>query len=260
MLGRRPGRLFAQAVSQPSDRLRMVVRDLTVPGRLSQVDLELREGEILGIGGLQGQGQGELLLALYGGLQSRGQFLVDGRQAKLGSPRDALAAGVALVPEDRKREGLLLSKSVRQNVSLATLHRFTRLGLLQLSREDAAVRRVTADLQVQSNGLDQLAGQLSGGNQQKLVLAKALLTEARVLLLYDPTRGVDVGTKAQIFQLMRDLAAEGYSFVFYSTDLQELVEMSDRIAVMSEGRIVTELDGADMTEEQILRAAMGTSG
>jgi ribose transport system ATP-binding protein len=222
------------------------------------VDVDVHEGEILGIGGLQGQGQLELFLALFGVLRARGHIEVGGKPARITSPRAALSAsvGLALVPEDRQNQGLLLPKSVRENITLAVTKRFARFGLLDLRQERALVGEAVRQLNIVLASPEQPVGSLSGGNQQKVAIAKLLLARARVLLLYDLTRGVDVGTKGEIFQLMRKLAAEGYAIVFFSTDLQELVHLADRVAVMSDGRIVTVLEGDGIGEESILRASV----
>ena len=166
------------------------------------VDIQLHEGEILGVGGLEGQGQAKLLLGLYGAIRSRGELSVAGRHHRFHSPAQALAAGVALVPEDRRTQGLLLKKSIKDNVSLGILRRVSRYGLVQRRTEADIARKQIESLSIRTSSLRQLAGELSGGNQQKVLLAKAMAAEARILLLYDPTRGVDIGTKAEIFETM----------------------------------------------------------
>jgi ribose transport system ATP-binding protein len=163
------------------------------------------------------------------------------------------------VPEDRRGQGLLLSKSVGENLTLSVIPRFSRFGLLNRGRERALVDEMIRFLRIKARTPDQLAGTLSGGNQQKVIFGKMLLTEARVLLLYDPTRGVDVGTKGEIFVLMRELAAKGYAILFYSSDLPELVHVADRVAVMRNGAIAAVLEGDAISEEGILKAAMSAS-
>jgi len=219
----------------------------------------LHEGEILGVAGLQGHGQRELFLALFGAARSRGRISVWGRDVAIRDPHHALSSGIgmALLPEDRRLQGLLLSKSVRENLILAILPRISRHGLLDLKREGTLVAEAVRRLQVKVSSPEQLAGTLSGGNQQKVVLAKLLATQAKILLFYDPTRGVDVGTKAEIFVLMRDLAAQGYAILFYSTDLPELTHLADRVAVLSYGRVAAVLEGDAIDEEAILHATLG---
>jgi ribose transport system ATP-binding protein len=164
--------------------------------------------------------------------------------------------GMALLPEDRRLQGLLLGKSVRENLTLPIVSRLLRYGFISLRREATLVAGAIQRLKIKVDTPEQPAGTLSGGNQQKVVLAKLLLTPARILLFYDPTRGVDVSTKSEIFRLMRDLASQGYAILFYSTDLPELVHVADRVAVMSYGRVAAVLDGEGLDEERILHATL----
>jgi len=258
MLGRRLDRLYPERRATRTDQVALQVEGLEVGHRLRGVDFRLQEGEILGVAGLQGHGQRELFLALFGAVPSRGRIAVWGRPVVIRDPHHALSAGVgmALLPEDRRNQGLLLGKSVRENLSLAVLPGLARRGFLDLRREAALVADAIRRLRVKVDTPEQAAGTLSGGNQQKVVLAKLLMTQARILLFYDPTRGVDVGTKAEIFLLMRDLAAQGYAILFYSTDLPELTHLADRVAVLSYGRIAAVLEGEAIDEESILRATL----
>ncbi len=257
MLGRRMDRLYPVRRSTATERVALRVRDLGVHHRLTGVNLDLREGEVLGVAALQGHGQRELFQALFGVSRSQGRVELWGRAMTLRSPRDALAgkAGIALVPEDRRNHGLLISKSVRENLTLSIIARFTRFGFTDAGRERALVAEMVNFLRIKATA-EQPVGTLSGGNQQKVIFGKMLLTEARVLLLYDPARGIDVGTKGEIFQLMRDLAAKGYAILFYSSDLAEIVHVADRVAVLRNGRVAAVLDGDGVTERDILRAAM----
>ena len=259
MLGRKPQRLYPPALSEPGPVVNLRVEDLSSGGRLSNVSFELREGEIVGVGGLEGQGQSALLYALFGLASSRGKIFVRDEQVSIRSPRAAFRAGIglALVPEDRRREGLIASKSVRENVALPILDRLTRGGLLSARREEAAVSQAIERLNIKASSLEQPVTTLSGGNQQKVVIAKLLMLGAKILLLHDLTRGIDVGTKAQIFALFRELAASGHSILFYSSDNQELTHMCDRVLVLSRGSVVARLEGDQLTEPQILRAAFG---
>jgi len=263
MLARRLGSLFPPKDWRPSANVALRVRGLGDGYRLRGVDLDVREGEIVGIGGLQGQGQAQLFLTLYGVHPMReGSIEVMGKPTRIRNVRDALSAeiGLALVPEDRRRQGLLLAKPLRENITLAVLRRLAQLGVVNAFREADLVRDAISRFQIVARGPEQAVQWLSGGNQQKVLIAKLLLTKARILLLFDVTRGVDVGTKPQIFSFMREFAQQGYSIVFYSTDASELAHMSDRVAVMAEGRIVTTLDGSNLTEESILRAAVQATG
>jgi ribose/xylose/arabinose/galactoside ABC-type transport system permease subunit/ABC-type Na+ transport system ATPase subunit NatA len=261
MVGGVRQRLYPERTVTATDQVALRVDDLQYGDRLRGASFEVHTGEILGVGGLQGQGQAELLLSLYGMLPARGVIEIDGRQRHIKNPRDALRAGIgmALVPEDRRNHGLLLTKPIRENISLPMLMRVSRFGFLrpQLERKISAL--ALEQLSIVSRGIDQRVSRLSGGNQQKVVIAKLLQTDARILLLYDLTRGVDVGAKADIFQLMRDLAARGYSIVFYSTDVQELIHVADRVIVLHDGRVNATLLPEEMTEENIIRASFSGS-
>ena len=258
MIGRNLDRLYPERISTATDRIALKVTDFASGSRLSGVSFSLREGEVLGVGGLQGHGQRELFQALFGAARATGSLELWGKPASINNPRAALTGrdGIALVPEDRRGQGLLLTKSVRENLTLAVIKRFTDKGFLNSAKEAALVKEMVDFLRIKADTPDQLAGTLSGGNQQKVIFGKMLLTEARVLLLYDPTRGVDVGTKGEIFQLMRDLAAKGYAILFHSSDMPELVHVADRVLVMRNGRVAATLDGERISEENILGAAM----
>lgn len=258
MIGRRLDRLYPERNSTATDRTALSVEGLSSGSRLSGVDFMLREGEVLGVGGLQGHGQRELFQALFGATKATGSIELWGKPVSIDNPRQALIGkdGIALVPEDRRGQGLLLTKSVRENLTLSVIGRFTQSGLLDRRKEAELVKEMVDFLRIKAGTPEQLAGTLSGGNQQKVIFGKMLLTQARVLLLYDPTRGVDVGTKGEIFQLMRDLAAKGYAILFHSSDMPELVHVADRVMVMRNGRVAATLAGEAISEEAILRAAM----
>ncbi len=258
MIGRHLDRLYPERIATATDRTALKVTGLSSGSRLSGVDFALREGEVLGVGGLQGHGQRELFQALFGATRASGRLELWGKPASIGNPRQALTGrdGIALVPEDRRGQGLLLTKSVRENLTLSVIGRFSRRGFLSRQKEAELVREMVEFLRIKADTPEQAAGTLSGGNQQKVIFGKMLLTEARVLLLYDPTRGVDVGTKGEIFQLMRDLAAKGYAILFHSSDMPELVHVADRVLVMRNGRVAATLEGERISEAEILRAAM----
>jgi ribose transport system ATP-binding protein len=259
MLGRRVGQLYPDKSTVPAGKELLRCDNLDLGHRLQGVSLAIAEGEIVGVGGLQGQGQVELLEALAGVLRTKGTIYVDGRACRFRSPRDALDAGIGVgfVPEDRKTQGLLPTKSVRANLTLASLATISRLGFIRRRAERATVQRLLEQLQVNLASAEQPVGSLSGGNQQKIVIAKYLETKAKVLLLFDLTRGVDVGTKAEIFRLMQELVGRGYAFLFYSTDIEELVHVCSRVEVMSHGRIVRTLEGDQISDEAILAASVG---
>jgi ribose transport system ATP-binding protein len=226
---------------------------------LKNVSLQVRAGEIVGLGGLDGQGQRELLLSLFGVLRScSGDILIDGQKVTIKGPRDAKrnAVGMALIPEDRKTEGLMLPMSVRDNLSMASLKRFARGGIVDRDAENRAIDEMISLLAIKTDGTAVAVGTLSGGNQQKIVIAKWLMTKPRVILLNDPTRGIDVGTKTEIYQLLRKLAAAGAAIVYYSTDYDELVGCCDRVLVLYDGAVGRVLSGEEITERALVSSAL----
>ena len=235
------------------------VRDLSWNGQLHDIALTVRRGEIVGLGGLDGQGQRELFLALFGVLRGvSGEVRVEGEPVAVRSPREAkrVGIGIALVPEDRKTDGLMLPMSVRDNLSFAALDRFSRAGVVVASAEAAAVAEIVRRLSIKAPELGDAAGTLSGGNQQKVVIAKWLLNAPRIVLLNDPTRGIDVGTKQEIHVLLRRLADDGAAVLLYSTDYAELIGCCDRVAVFLDGRIVRWLAGDDLNEHALVATAL----
>jgi ribose transport system ATP-binding protein len=263
IVGRSIGSAYPRRASahlpSPGAPALLAVERLAVSPRLQEVTFQIRPGEIFGLGGLQGMGQLELFHALFG-IESptAGNIAVDGRPVVLASPRDAVRVGVSLVPEERKTEGLALKLCGKHNVSLPVLDRLSRFGWIDSGRERDEVARILARVQVESRALFTPCSAFSGGNQQKIVLAKWLLTESRILLLFDPTRGVDVGTKREIFLLMHEFADAGGAILFYSTDTAELAHLCDRVAVIYRGRIASILDREEASEDSILRIALGT--
>jgi ribose transport system ATP-binding protein len=252
------GRPLEEAFPEPGHgegHLRLSVRGLSNDA-VRDVSFDVRGGEIVGLAGLVGAGRTSLARALFGADPvAGGEIVLDGRPLQHGSPRAALRGGLALVPEDRKTQGLVLGLSVRKNVSLPILDRLQRWGLLSRRREREVVAAAIRDLKVRTPSLDQEVQYLSGGNQQKVVFAKWLTTAPRVLILDEPTRGIDVATKAEIYLLMRALASAGSGILLISSELPELLGMSDRILVMRDGRIAGELSRAEATEEKILALA-----
>jgi ribose transport system ATP-binding protein len=242
-----------------SDTAVLATRGLSVGNRLDKLDLNLRQGEILGVAGLQGMGQLELFSALFGTSESEGEIRIDGHPVSLTSPRDALDAriGIGLVPEDRKTEALFLKLDGRRNVSLPVIERYSRFGFVDREREESAVARVMARLNVQMRALWTPVKAFSGGNQQKIAVAKWLFAESRILLLFDPTRGIDVGTKNEIYALMREFAATGGSILFHSTETAELDHLCDRVLVLYRGGLAASLEGEAISEDAILRAMLG---
>jgi ribose transport system ATP-binding protein len=234
------------------------VDKLSWGGRLDQVSLSLAAGEIVGLGGLDGQGQKEVLLALFGVLRGvDGTIRLGGRSVRIHSPgRAKSTARIALVPEDRKTEGLMLPMSIANNLSLASLDVLSRRLFIDSRREINAIDTEIARLHIKIGARNDAVSTLSGGNQQKVVIGKWLMTEPRIILLNDPTRGIDVGTKQEIYALLRELAAAGAAILLYSTDYDELVGLCDRVAILYDGRIVRELEGAAITETNIVAASL----
>jgi ribose transport system ATP-binding protein len=258
MIGREIEGQFPPKPARPRPAPLVEIRDLAWEGRLKGVTLQAGRGEIVGLGGLDGQGQKELLLALFGVLRGvRGTVTVGGERAAAASPRAAKAgrARMALVPEDRKSEGLILSMSIADNLAMASLDRLSRGPFIDAGRMRAAVERAIEQLRIKIGETGDPVSTLSGGNQQKVVIAKWLATGPDVVLLNDPTRGIDVGTKQEIYRLMRELADSGTCMLFYSTDYEELIGCCDRVAVMYDGRIVRELEGQAITERNLIVSA-----
>lgn len=234
-------------------------RNLSWAPRLNDISFSVRAGEVVGLGGLDGQGQRELLLALFGVLRGiGGQVLIDGKAVNITSPRAAKAAGIAmaLIPEDRKTEGLMLQMSVRDNLSFAALSELAHGGIIDRDAEQDAVDAMIKLLAIRTDGVSVPAGALSGGNQQKLVIAKWLMRKPRIILLNDPTRGIDVGTKQEIYQLLRKLAEAGAAIVLYSTDYDELIGCCDRVLVLYDGTVKRALTGAEITERALISLAL----
>ncbi|HYS63263.1 MAG TPA: sugar ABC transporter ATP-binding protein [Paraburkholderia sp.] len=234
---------------------------IRIDGVVNGMDLTLQAGEIHGIAALQGMGQRELFQALFGaGFIDAGEIRIDGRKVTLTSTADSLKSGVStsFLPEDRKTEGLFLRLPGGDNVSLPVIGRFTRFGLIDRKRERPAIERALAQMEVNPRAVYKPCLSFSGGNQQKIAMAKWLLTQSRVWLMFDPTRGIDVGTKHQIFVLMREFAKAGGAVLFYSTDVPELVNVCDRVSVVYRGRNVAALAGDTLTEENVMRKMLAS--
>lgn len=238
------------------------VENLSWESSLKGISLSVHKGEIVGLGGLDGQGQKELLLGLFGVLKKlHGIVRVDGEEVSIKTPQQAKQAGIdmALIPEDRKTEGLLLPMSIEDNLGLASLKHLSRGPFVDQSAFDDAVADGIERMQIKVGTPKDAVSTLSGGNQQKVVIAKWLITDPKIVLLNDPTRGIDVGTKQEIYRLLRQLAEEGVSVIIYSTDYEELIGCCDRVAVMYDGKIVKELEGEDISEHNIIASSLNLS-
>lgn len=257
MLGRKIEGYYPQIVSAVQPEKVLEVRDLRYEHKLNGAAFDLRKGEVLGIGGLAGQGQAELLLSLYGVLSAKGDVRMNGQPYRIKTPKESLEKGIALVPEDRSEEGLLLQFPIGQNISLSSLGRLTKGLFINKKMENEIIHKYMNVLQIKAESPEMAVMNLSGGNQQKVVLAKILATEPTLLLMHDITRGVDVGTKKEIFMLVRDLAAKGNAILYFSTDVEELVNVCDRVMVMFDGQVGASFEGEQMTKENIIGAYIG---
>jgi ABC-type sugar transport system ATPase subunit len=259
MLGRSIALTFPdKEPPQPEAPVVLTVRGLSRPGVLDGVSLDIRAGEILGLAGLIGSGRSEVARAIFGADSAIADITLEGRPLRVRSPRDAIRAGIAMLPEDRKFQGLLMQRSVVENVSLAHLATVSRAGVVSQGRERDRVGELVRRLDVRAKSPAAKVATLSGGNQQKTLFAKWLFRRPRVLLADEPTRGVDVGAKRGIYELIRGLARQGMAVLFISSEHEEVLGLAHRVLVMREGRIVSELDGEAMSEDAIMRAAFAT--
>jgi ribose transport system ATP-binding protein len=234
------------------------VEGLNRDGQLRDISFRAYTGEILGIAGLVGAGRTELMRAVFGADPiDAGKVFVFGKAVDLRSPQMAIREGVGLLPEDRKQQGLVLMLSVLHNMSMASLDKLTSNLLLRKGDERKQAQTFVERLRIVTPGVDQQVQYLSGGNQQKVVLAKWLASQSKVLIFDEPTRGIDVGAKVEVYNLMNSLAQNGVAIIMVSSEMPELLGMSDRILVMREGKIEAEFSRAEATEEKVLAAAMG---
>lgn len=235
----------------------LTVRGLAGAGRFSDVDLTVHAGEVVGLAGLVGSGRSEVLETVYGARKaSAGTVEVDGRRLRRGSVGAAVRAGIGLCPEERKSQGLLLDQAVYRNITVSSLSAFARLGFLDEGAERARATELVESLDVRPTGVERAVRTLSGGNQQKVVLARWLLRDCRVLLLDEPTRGVDVGARSEIYQLVRQLADRGVAVVVVSSDVEEVLGLADRVLVLREGRVVHEGPAEELDEHRVLDLVM----
>jgi ABC-type sugar transport system ATPase subunit len=257
MLGRKMEGYYPKLISHSTDIKALEVRRLQYEHILRDVSFDLYKGEVLGIGGLAGQGQAELLLCLFGVFKSKNEISVYGKPYKINSPKKSIEHNICLIPEDRGSQGLLLPFSIKFNIALSSLMQLSSGPLLNAKKENLIVDKYIEALQVKAPNKETEVKNLSGGNQQKVVLAKMLATKPNILLMHDVTRGVDVGTKKDIFSLVRELAEQGNSILYFSTDVEELVNVCDRVLVMFDGRINASFSGKAMSLANILSASIG---
>lgn len=255
MVGRELSDLFPDK-SAPAEDVVLEVEGLTVPGRVKDASFRLRRGEVLGFAGLVGAGRTELMEGVVGLRPATGSVKVKGKPLKPGSVEAAREAGLVYLTEDRKEKGLLLGHNLRENLTLLALGRFTRLTI-DRNAEDEALTRAIREFDIRAGDREMTAGSLSGGNQQKLLLAKTMLAEPDIVIIDEPTRGIDIGTKQQIYDFIAGLTEQGKSVIVISSELPEVIGLASRVAVMSAGRIAGELEGDQIGEDAILRLAMG---
>lgn len=260
MVGRDLSSFYARTENATGEFI-LEARELRTPAHPARtLNFSLRRGEIVGLAGLVGSGRTEVLTTLFGATPAvGGEIHVAGKAVTLDTPRTAVQQGLALAPEDRKQHGLILEMTVRENLSLATLERKASRGFVNLPAEVGLCQDMIARLRVKTPGPEQVARYLSGGNQQKVVLGKWLAMDPRILLLDEPTRGIDVGAKHEIYALMESLARQGMAILFVSSEMEEMLGMADRVLVMHEGHLAGELSRAELSEEALMRLATGQS-
>jgi rhamnose transport system ATP-binding protein len=258
MVGRTLSDLFPKQEVEAGE-VALKVEGLTLPGVFADVSFELRKGEILGMAGLVGAGRTDVARAIFGITSATsGKIEIDGQVVKITNPQQAMSLGLAYVPEDRQHHGLVLPMNLSQNITLPILSEYAKGGWLNRKEELQSAQQAATQMAVKASSLWQKARELSGGNQQKLVLAKWLSTHPRILMLDEPTRGIDVGTKAAVHGLMSELASQGMAILMISSELPEILGMSDRIIVMREGRVTGHFARAEATQEKIMLAATQT--
>ena len=258
MVGREIDHLFhREPLREPDQAHALVVSKLNDRDLLTDVCFDLHVGEILGIGGLPGSGKDELVECLSGTREFTGDVEIDGHRVKIRSTEDVIGAGMALVPSDRRSAGAFQVLSILNNVVAASLEKVSRGGILRRKRMKKLADTYLSRMNLKTRSTEQKVGTLSGGNQQKVVLARGLATAPRILLLHEPTRGIDVGAKAEIYQIMNQLAARGIAILIVSSELPELIGQCDRIMSMHNGRITGEYSRRQASEERILASAMG---
>ena len=259
MVGRNLEDMYGKPGERKIGNTVLEVRNLSQGKRLVDVGFSVRAGEVLGVAGLVGAGRTEIAKAVFGAdRRESGEILVENKMVNIRTPQDAIQAGLGYLPEDRKLQGLFLKMAIRTNVSAANITSISRNGFVQDKLEKDLAEQYVKQLNIRTPSIDQLARNLSGGNQQKVIIAKWLAVKPKVLIVDEPTRGVDVGAKIEIYNLLRKMAAEGVAVVMISSELPEVLGMSDRIVVIREGHFAGEIDRADATEEKIMTMATGT--
>ena len=255
MVGRSIDQFFPVKKNQIGGEL-LRVENLSQIGRFKDISFTLHEGEILGLTGLVGAGRTEVVQAICGVTKASGEVCIRGKRVHIQTPHDALAHSIGMLPEDRQKQGLFLPWSINRNITLPTIHRYARRQLIRPKLEQAESRKYFDLLKVRAVSVETPAASLSGGNQQKVVIGKLLSGNSRILIMDEPTKGVDVGSKAQIYEVMCDLAAQGFGILMISSELPEVINLCDRIVVMREGRVSATISRREATQETVLAAAL----
>jgi len=264
MVGREVGDIFPKSAHEFGEAA-LEIKNLTAfeaetdKKLVDNISFAVRRGEVLGIAGLMGAGRSELLMSIFGAHlgKSSGEIFVEGKRVSINSPSEAIENGIGFVTEDRKRFGLILEQTILDNMTLAGLKQISGAFLIHRTRESVAAKKSMADLRVKANSPLTVAGTLSGGNQQKVVLGKWLLTKPKVLFLDEPTRGIDVGAKQEIYANINALAKQGLAIVMVSSELPEIIGLSDRVLVLHEGKLTGEFSKQEVTPEKVMAAATG---
>ncbi|WAA12542.1 sugar ABC transporter ATP-binding protein [Fervidibacillus halotolerans] len=257
MVGRELGERFPKRTTTPGE-IRLKVQNLDVGDHIKGIQFDVRKGEILGVAGLMGAGRTEIMEGLFGAKKgAKGVLYLDGKQIPIKNPETSIKHGIAFVTEDRKGEGLVLDLSVRENLTLPNFKKVSSIGFMKKKKEEKFTDEMIEKLRIKTSGREQVVKSLSGGNQQKVVVGKWLGIEPKVLILDEPTRGVDVGAKKEIYDIMNELTEQGVSIIMISSELPEILGMSDRIMVIHEGKITAILNRKEATQENIMVAATG---
>ncbi len=260
MVGRELKQMYPPKTNEIGGEL-LRVEGLHKTGYFADIDFDVRAGEIVAISGLVGAGRSEVCEAVFGYWPyDAGRIYLNGKEIKIKSPRHAMDLGIGYLPEDRQKQGLILDWSIGKNITLGTLRQHSKNGILSIKREEETANRLSKLVHVKAQGIEDLASSLSGGNQQKVIVAKLLASELKVILLDEPTKGVDVGAKYAIYEIMRELSARGIGIIMVSSEMPEVLGMSDRVVVMREGRVTCTLKTSETTQEAILEAAMVAPG
>lgn len=260
MVGRELGEMYPKVATERHEII-LQAKNLSDGDQLHGVDIDLYKGEILGVAGLVGAGRTALAETIFGiRATTTGELRIAGRALKIKSPGEAIRNGMGFVPEDRKSQGLFLNMAVRENIIMSAIGKVTRWGVLNFAKADRLSKKFVEQLDIRTPSLRQRVRNLSGGNQQKVIIARWLTLNPKMLILDEPTRGIDVGAKSEIHALMNQLAKEGVGVLMISSELPEVLGVSDRIIVMHEGRVTGEFTREEATQDNIMRAATGGKG